>query len=492
MTRCAIYIRKSRKDSDQRAYRLEYQREFLPQYAKSQGWSYEVFDEGITSASDIKLLPKLQEILSRLKDFEGILTIDPTRISRDASAQDYIWFLAQCTKAGIKLVTPQSNINLLDPNQWFQASLNAILSAKEMKDLSKRTKEAKQKMKDQGKYLGGVIPYGYNYNQLSKELTLNKKEAKIVRQILESVVDRSMAQTVLRYSKVKGKWGAPISVQWLMRLSSESRLYFYSGMRKNNAGDYIPTQHPAIISDKLREAVLQAKSRRRREGAGFFGNTTLFGGLKILKCGYCGSAVVVKYIRQKAGYVDKYYVCVSKSQLRPEKRCKEGRYYRRERVDELLTADLIKTIQNRTLLEEAYREALTLKKPNSERAKNLSDQFEKEETRKRSLIKALGRFKRDEEIISELETVTQQIHKLQQELDQFRLPQKLPFSLEDMVRIAKRIEEFRNFSRDKKREIIKTVIKRVSFFREYLEVFYTFPINPHKIRFSSIGRKGNT
>ncbi len=73
--------------------------------------------------------------------------------------------------------------------------------------------------------------------------------------------------------------------------------------------------------------------------------------------------------------------------------------------------------------------------------------------------------------------------------DQDQQPLKLSFRLEDLIKISEKIQDFRNFSRDKKREIIKLAIKQVRFFRERLEVDYIFLAKPHIISLQGVCRR---
>ena len=489
---CAIYIRRSKKDKNNPGYRLEYQRQTLPQYAHSQGWDYEVFDEGMASAANIQNLVQLKRIISRIKEFDVILAIEYTRFSRDASAQDYIWFLSKCMESGIKLATPQSLYDTRDPLQWFALYQAGGFSAVEIQRLTDRLKQGKIIQKDKGSWLGGIPPAGYKYNPVKKQLELNRKEAKLVLKVFQMLVDYSMAEIERKLTRYRTRRGCPIAMWWIMKISSERRLFFYAGMVKNSNGDYIPGQHPPIISDKLRREILIAKAQRRKEGTGSHGHKTLFGGLRLLRCGYCGKSEIVRYVVRPSGNNVDYYMCSMKGIPRKDIQCKESRYLQTKKINELLINDLIKRLQDKKLIEKTYKRMSLFKKDkNPKNTLLISNQIEREENRKRSLIRTLGRLKNDNDIISEIEEVKKTILELYLKLKQDELPRKLPFKLEDLQTLSKKIENFRSFNREKQREIIKAVIKQIRFFREKIAVQYTFLPNPQILSLQGVCRKYN-
>ena len=67
MTRAGIYIRKSRQDKGQAAYRLELQRTKLPEYARSQGWIVEVYDDGIISGSEVDTRREMVRLIADIE-----------------------------------------------------------------------------------------------------------------------------------------------------------------------------------------------------------------------------------------------------------------------------------------------------------------------------------------------------------------------------------------------------------------------------------------
>ncbi|MBE0653119.1 MAG: recombinase family protein, partial [Bacteroidales bacterium] len=100
MLSCAIYIRKSREDKSKPAHRLTVQREQLPAYAKAQGWTSLIYDDGHASAArgkteDLQQRNRLESDI-RAGKINIILTIELSRLSRDDSMQDYTAWLHLC------------------------------------------------------------------------------------------------------------------------------------------------------------------------------------------------------------------------------------------------------------------------------------------------------------------------------------------------------------------------------------------------------------
>lgn len=123
-----IYIRKSRKSED--SSRLEAQRVELPRHAKAQGWSYVLYDDGHASASQHSL-GKLKERRRLEQDviagkIKVILVIELSRLSRDETMQDYVYWLSLCSDHGVKIATPQQVYNPADPNHFMQLILGGV------------------------------------------------------------------------------------------------------------------------------------------------------------------------------------------------------------------------------------------------------------------------------------------------------------------------------------------------------------------------------
>ena len=479
----AIYIRKSRKDEGSKAYRLEYQREFLPEYAKSQSWSFEVFDEGITTGTDIQKLFQLQKIISRLKEFEGILAIDYSRLSRDTTLQDYLFLINECAKYGIKLATPQTVRNPSIHSEWLLMLFEAGTSVFEMKNIMSKMKEGKMAQRDKGAWLGGRPATGYRFNPEKKKLELEPKEAELVLKACQLSLDYSLAEVQRRLSNYKTRYGKSISPNWLKRILSDRRLFFYSGQVINSQGEIIPGQQPAIISDKLRREIIQAKRNRKHAGSQFNTSKHLLSGLGIAQCGYCDRSVNTRGVIRSPEKSYFYYRCSGRNNPIKEKVCKESRGIRIEIIEQKVVSNLIKQIQNIQTIKKAYKEYSEhqRKHPQTDKGELISNQIEQKELEESRLVKALRKLDNNQTIISEIRELKQEISALYSKLNDRQSPRTLPFNLKNLTELAKQIKSFDRLSWETKREILKTAIKRINFFRDRLEIEYTFPLKIQKI-----------
>jgi len=482
----AIYIRKSRKDEGSKAYRLEYQREFLPQYAKSQGWSYEVFDEGITTGTDIQKLIQLQKIISRLKEFDGILAIDYTRFSRDTTLQDYLFLINECAKYGIKLATPQTIRNPAIHSEWLLMVFESGLSAFEMKNTGTRMREGKKAQRDKGAWLGGRPPTGYRFNPEKRKLELEPKEAELVLKACQLSLDYSGAEIQRRLSNHKTRYGKSISANWLKRILADRRLLFYSGQVINSQGEIIPGEQPTIISDKLRREIIYAKRNRKHAGSQFNTAKHLLSGLGIAQCGYCGRSVNTRGVIRNPDKSYFYYRCSGRSNPIKERVCKKSRGIRIEIIEQKVISNLIRQIQNVQTIKKAYKEYAEhqRKHPQTDRGELISNQIEQRELEKSRLVKALRKLDNDQMIVSEIQELNQEISSLYSKLNSERKPQFLALKIGDLIELSKKIKHFNRLSWEIKREILKTAIKRIRFFNDRLEIEYNFPLRIQKILLS--------
>lgn len=109
------------------------------------------------------------------------------------SAKEGLWLVETLNKLGVSLycVDLNENISMPAPRKLQVTDGGATLIRKVLGSLAacesskhgESIKAAKQKLKKEGKYVGGPVPFGYEVK--NKRLVSNKKQQKIIREILK-------------------------------------------------------------------------------------------------------------------------------------------------------------------------------------------------------------------------------------------------------------------------------------------------------------------
>jgi len=277
---CAIYIRKSRES--EQAYRLELQRQRLPEYADSQSWGYEIFDEGFKSGKNVQEMTELNRLIEKIQkdSVDVVLVIEFSRLSRDESLKDFVSFLDLCKTRNVKIATPGKIRDPRNSTEWFLCILEGGFSAVEMWKLRERMQEGRKAARDKGKYLGGNPPFGYK--PMNKTLVPIPDKAEIVRKVFE------LGQTYSPREIAKNNPSFGLSPRQVRRIFDKAKKY--AGLTTNSQGNVIKADWEPIISLANYERFISGKKNRSTRPQSTR-STHLLTGLGIFRCGYCGRSV---------------------------------------------------------------------------------------------------------------------------------------------------------------------------------------------------------
>ncbi|MCL5266752.1 MAG: recombinase family protein [Bacteroidetes bacterium] len=489
---CGIYIRKSRESEAKQNYRLEHQREALPKYAENRGWTYEVYDDGIVSGRDQNQLPELQRLINDIKhdSINIVLAIEFSRLSRDETMQDFVSFLATCSQHGVPLSTLDTLRNPANAFEWQMMLLEGSFSAVEMRFILKRLKEGRARAKASGRFLGGLPPFGYRYDQLTRKVVIDEVETATVRGICEMVQTHTYreVQTWLRKSKVPPRYSGNGSLGYLKRMLRYPRLLFYAGYTTVKEGEQtklVRGEWEALISLEDAEFINRAKHKRRGFRYGYSAVERLLSNNKLLYCGKCGHTMVgycgVK--RRKNGVVDvyDYYICTDMA-------C-GNRYFPTDATDRLVEQSLIEQLGSLKLVEAAYRghqREVMQSETSLQRYRKELDRLWKQKT------KVVNLFKED---LLTNEEATAQLRELNTKIDEINVHLQATtgkFITLEQFRLLHKNFDIRKFSRlpmVKKREYIRKFISRIEGDEKGLSVEYSVPVNdgqPVRIPFPEV------
>lgn len=189
-----IYLRKSRKDMDY--YKNESIEKTLQRHEKElQEFITNIFGKPIpehniyrevVSGDTIEDRPVMQEVLSLIEDpkYKGVICIEIERLARgNTMDQGIIAQTFQYTET--KIITPFKIYNLdnEDDLSYFEDGL--YQARKYLKYTKRILNRGRVRSVKEGKYIGSVLPYGFNKIKLPNEkgymLVENTSEAKIIR-----------------------------------------------------------------------------------------------------------------------------------------------------------------------------------------------------------------------------------------------------------------------------------------------------------------------
>lgn len=462
MKRAAIYIRKSREDRDKASHRLTVQREQLPAYARGQGWSAEIYDDGHASAARGKVdqlveRARLEQDI-RASRIDIVLVIELSRISRDDSLMDYVHWLDLCASHKVKLGTPAQIMDPADPDQWTLLLMSGGFSGREMKVLQRRMAEGRKQALRAGKWLGGTPPAPYVYRDGALQVD-HDQLAHIQR--LWALAETHSARAIA------GELSMPeIAVR---RAISDDRLLLYQALRHDpETGETISCDWPAVMDADQADRIRAARRTRKTNGNARQAAAMLSNLDALLVCGYCGRTV--KTQRNSRTRLDgtrlNYYYCSGGSE------CPKSRGLQQQILDGKVAGNLLGTLDNIQALKEYWLSSRT--------GDNGTDQLvdlEKEElthrAQKSRLVDAIA-----EGIISpadakaksaEIDIALSAIALRRQSLT---AKQKNAPDL-DALEIVR--DHFDHMTETEKRKAISAAIEQIRIFATYALINYRFP-----------------
>lgn len=125
-------------------------------------------------------------------------------------------------------------------------------------------------------------PTGYKF--ANGKIVPDSREAKLVSEVIYASLTRSFAKAAEYMHRERG---IDISARRIRRILEDHNLLFFAGLDRNG----LPAKHQGIISLTEMKLILRAKRGRKRTGLESDSCSTIFAGLKLFRCGCCGSIV---------------------------------------------------------------------------------------------------------------------------------------------------------------------------------------------------------
>lgn len=467
MTRCAVYIRKSREEKDKPSHRLAVQRHQLPAHAKAMGWKVEIYDDGHASAARGKAetLPERSRLEADIRSgkIDVILVIELSRLSRDDTLQDYLSWLTLCADYRVQLATLSRTLNPSQHSDWMLLLMEGGFSTVEMKIMQDRMREGRREAYRSGKFLGGVCPPPYRYDKAAGKVVVDNGELARMRRLWK------LAETE-GCSTISKTLGMPlISVR---RALQEDRLLFYQAIRPDlDTGEMQPCEWQAVMTAEQAELIRQRREERRR------GYSRLrYGGLLsnlngILVCGYCGRTVRSwsNQRKNKNGESPAWYGCKA---LENKLICTNARMFPQHQIDEPVITNIINTVNNPAKLRDAWQ-IVNQNDTTADQLRDITTELAGLNTKKQRLISAVSEgvisFTDAKKQREEIETAIQSA-----ETQRLELLNAVPVEI-DWSSLAIDRASFDCLSTDDKREFIAACISKIKIYASYLIITYQFP-----------------
>ncbi|MHA1949139.1 MAG: recombinase family protein [Candidatus Thorarchaeota archaeon] len=202
--RIAIYARVSTEEQASKGHSLEAQVEALKKFCDDNGLRYcRVYKDNGQSGTNLDR-PMLQKMLDHAFQglFDGILVWKVDRLSRRMKdLLELVDYLKSCD------VTVKSSTEPIDPSTPMGECVFNMMgnfAQMEQRMLVERVKLGLRRRWEQGKWKGGVPPYGYDYNLETERLEVNEEEAKVVRMMFKHYLRVKSIRMVTNYLNRKG------------------------------------------------------------------------------------------------------------------------------------------------------------------------------------------------------------------------------------------------------------------------------------------------
>lgn len=346
--RCYIYVRVS-TSMQVDGYSLEAQRDRLIKFAEFQEMEVvrKYCDAG-KSGKNISGRPEFSQMLQDIAEdrdrVDFILVFKLSRFGRNAA--DVLNSLQYIQDFGVNLICVEDGIDSSKDSGKLTITVLSAVAEIERENIFVQTMEGRRQKAREGKWNGGQAPFGYELDSKNGTLTVNPKEAEIVRIIFSKFVNEGLgAYSICDYlnqhgyqkKKVKKNELNYFSRGLIMKIldnpvyigkiaygrtATEKVKGSRDQYKRVKTDDYmlIDGIHEAIVDQELWEA-----ARIRRKETGVKWNKThslehehILSG--ILRCPVCGSGLVGTVRRRKnkksGEYKDDfYYKCLHRKKI---------------------------------------------------------------------------------------------------------------------------------------------------------------------------------
>ena len=311
----AMYLRISQEKKGEDVETLANHRSQLNDFSKKNGFTFEAFEEVLSGgASELEARPQLQKLLDRIEEFDAILVVELSRLSRNGKISQTI--KQECIDYDKPIITPFASYDLANnENDRLLYDFGSVIASHEHSTIGKRSKSNKIQMAKAGLDVSGGIPYGYRRNPKTKKLEIFEPEADAVRYIFKlhsqglgsfKIRDILNDEGIYKPSR-SNHWNLP-SIKRIIRNEKYKGWNFFNDrkrVKKNGKWVYetiekiiVKDAHPAIIPEKEWDIANRDREERAIKAGMIREKPAVKSGVTSLKdliiCGCCNRKMTVR------------------------------------------------------------------------------------------------------------------------------------------------------------------------------------------------------
>lgn len=324
-----VYYARVSTEEEKQLNALKNQIEMLEEYINNQDtWKLvdKYVDEGVTG-TEAKKRFHYNRMLEDLEEnkFDTIVIKDESRLMR--STLDWHLFIDKLVKNEKKLFFYNEK-KFFEPQDKLITSIKAAVAEEYSRDLSSKVKLGQRKKQEKGVVFGNGRIWGYD--QKEGKLTINEKEADVIRQIFDMYVNNYGFRTIFKaleelgYRNRNGKLFSITTLKRIIRnekykgvLVSNRRNKDFNTKKVINVSKDQWIVHegivPAIVSEEIWNKANEILSTKKKKNptadkktiSGYFSGNHLYSS-KII-CGECGSTFWHTIYRKKSLWMCKEY-----------------------------------------------------------------------------------------------------------------------------------------------------------------------------------------
>jgi len=474
MKRAVIYARVS-TERQREKHTIDSQLSVLPEILKQKGFIQTLepyIDDGISGET----IDERPGIISLLEDaeqrlFDAVFVVDIDRLTRARKSIDWEIIKESFVKGKVIVITPGQEFNFEDEDQELMSDIFSRISAHEKKKIMRRMLRGKKEKAKQGKFFGGKAPYGYSYDEETKEYEIVEEESKVVKLIFDlylqgfgvkqipeqldklSIPTPSLAKGYKTKTNSTNKWVSSTITKILKNKAYAGEFIRWVNKRSERKSmtirpddEWIVTDIPQIISIETFEHTQETLKNRRVLSKRNSKRQYLLSGL--IHCETCDCKMVGECSRGSKELL--YYVCHNGRRKTLDIKC-PIRSVRTEEIEHAVWEEIKKLLKTPELLKKAILKSKSIndsdqmleelnelmhKKENEEERlidlyqhgsidrEKLNTRIEKLNLDKTNIRKKIGSLIEANKVDTRLKTINELKFELEADIDSFDFEQK--------------------------------------------------------------------
>ena len=461
-------------------------------------------DESISGTLDFKRTDFMKMITDGMSGkFDMILTKSISRFARNTL--DTLKYVRMLKEKSIAVLFEEENLNTLSGTGEMLLTVLSAMAQQESENISSHVLLGLKMKKDRGELIGYNGCYGYNYDLITKQITINEEQAEVIKYIFERYVDGIGSSTIAKELKAKGIKSPKGNDNWnesTIRGILKNEKYIgdvlmgktftidpISHKRLSNLGEaekhYIKEHHEPIISKELFDRVQEIRIKRvgtRETGRRSNNYSKKYAFSSKLYCGFCGSLLTRRNWNAKRKDEKAVWQCIKRAKHGKEE-CPNCKAIPEEIIEECFVQGYrILCNNNKKVVEDFLKKIENILKENT--TETVVNKLEKDKEKINKKLANLLELNLEGRINKEQYTL--KYDELNTEL--LKLEQKIQVLLKDTNRnesIKHRLNKFKSLFKDMEimknfdKDVFECLIDKV-IIGEQLE---DGSINPYTIRF---------